>query len=57
MGTTDLDVIGTKANALVNSVQQNIQISINAQNTDFSTIGADFLDFSEGNPFGDPENN
>ena len=57
VGTTDLDLSGTKANALVNSVSEDNQISQNEQNTDFSTIGADFLDFSEGNPFGDPENN
>ena len=27
------------------------------QNTDFGTIGGGFLDFTENNPFGDPENN
>ena len=32
-------------------------ISSNEQNDDFGTIGGDFLDFSENNPFGDPENN
>ena len=33
------------------------RISSNEQNDDFSTLAADFLDFSEDNPFGDPENN
>ena len=56
-GTTDLDLIGTKAAATVSSAAEDNQISQNEQNTDFSTIGADFLDFSEANPFGDPENN
>ena len=32
------------------------KISENEQNTDFTTF-SDFLDFSENNPFGDPENN
>ena len=56
-GTTDLDIVGTKAAATVSSAAEDNQISQNEQNTDFSTIGADFLDFSEANPFGDPENN
>lgn len=56
-GTTDLDLVGTKAAATVSSAAEDNQISQNEQNTDFSTIGADFLDFSEANPFGDPENN
>ena len=57
VGTTNLDNRGTKARALVNTVAEDNQISSNEQNDDFSTIGADFLDFSEANPFGDPENN
>lgn len=56
-GTTSLDLAGTKATATVSAVAEDNQISQNEQNTDFSTIGADFLDFSENNPFGDPENN
>lgn len=56
-GTTDLDIGGTKAAAKLGSVTEDNQISQNEQNTDFSTIGADFLDFTEDNPFGDPENN
>jgi hypothetical protein len=56
-GTTSLDLAGTLATATVSAVAEDNQISQNEQNTDFSTIGADFLDFSENNPFGDPENN
>ena len=41
----------------VSAIAENNLISSNEQNTDFSTLGADFLDFSEDNPFGDPENN
>lgn len=33
------------------------KLSENEQNTDFGTFGDDFLDFSEGNPFGDPSGN
>lgn len=56
-GSTDLDLAGTKAAAIVGSVAEDNQISQNEQNDDFSTISSDFLDFSEDNPFGDPENN
>ena len=56
-GTTSLDLGGTLATATVSAEAEDNQISQNEQNTDFSTIGADFLDFSENNPFGDPENN
>ena len=43
--------------ATVSAVSEDNQISENEQNADFSTLGADFLDFTENNPFGDPENN
>ena len=33
------------------------KLSENEQNTDFGTFGDDFLDFSEGNPFGEPSGN
>jgi len=33
------------------------KLAENEQNTDFGTFGDDFLDFSEGNPFGDPSGN
>ena len=42
---------------LVNSISEDNQISANEQNSAFSSIGVGFLDFSESNPFGDPENN
>ena len=57
IGTTDIDLAGAKSIANVSSVSEDNQISQNEQNLDFSNIIDDFLDFSEGNPFGDPENN
>lgn len=39
------------------AVAEENQISSNEQNDNFSTISDDFLDFTEENPFGDPENN
>lgn len=50
-------VTGLIGTATVSSVSEDNQISQNEQNNDFSTISDDFLDFSEANPFGDPENN
>ena len=41
----------------VNLITEDNRISSNEQNTDFGTIAGDFLDFTEDNPFGDPENN
>ena len=41
----------------VTAIVQENKISANEQNTDFGTIGGGFLDFTENNPFGDPENN
>ena len=41
----------------VTAIVQENKISANEQNTDFGTIGGGFLDFSENNPFGAPENN
>ena len=41
----------------VSSIPEDNRISSNEQNDDFSTLAGDFLDFSEDNPFGDPENN
>lgn len=38
------------------SVAEDNKISSNEQNEEFSTFSADFLDFTENNPFGDPEN-
>jgi len=51
-------VIGLKSGAggVITLVVEDNQLSQNEQNTDFST-GADFIDFSESNPFGDVSNN
>ena len=40
----------------VTAITEDNQLSSNEQNTDFST-GADFIDFTESNPFGDVSNN
>lgn len=48
------------AGGIVTSVSEDNKISQNEQNDDFSpsiSNELDFLDFSENNPFGDPENN
>lgn len=60
VGSTNFDsdypIDGTLySRALVNSVSELNNISQNEQNTDFTNTAADFLDFSESNPFGDPE--
>lgn len=39
------------------AVSEDNKISANEQNLDFTTQSTDFLDFTETNPFGDPENN
>ena len=44
------------AGAFVIAVEEVNQLSNNEQNDTFSTEAASFLDFSETNPFGDPEN-
>jgi hypothetical protein len=51
------EVIGltSGARSVVGIITSDNKISNNEQNTDFQTIGTDFLDFSETNPFGDPE--
>lgn len=56
VGTTDLDPTAAERFALSNvvSVAENNQLSNTEQNTYFDTL-TDFLDFSESNPFGDPE--
>jgi hypothetical protein len=41
----------------VTAIIEDNKISSNEQNDDFGTIAGEFLDFSENNPFGDPENN
>jgi len=58
---SDVAIINTTNNSVsgltVKSVNEINKLSNNEQNTDFSSISDDFLDFSEDNPFGDPENN
>ena len=55
---TSKRVVGLKSGAggVISLVVEDNQLSENEQNTDFST-GADFIDFSESNPFGDVSNN
>lgn len=56
---SSLLTVGDSASNFVSiaSVEEVNKISENEQNIDFSTISGDFLDFTEDNPFGDPENN
>ena len=51
-------VIGLTSGAggVITLVVEDNQLSNNEQNADFST-GADFIDFTESNPFGDVSNN
>ena len=44
------------AGGVITLVTQDNKLSENEQNTDFSS-GADFIDFTESNPFGDVSNN
>mgnify|MGYP000011446688 CR=1 FL=1 len=57
--TTNKSVVGLTSGAggVVTAVFEDNKISSNEQNTDFSPSGLSFLDFTENNPFGDPENN
>tara|TARA_B100000131_G_scaffold291803_1_gene305665 strand:- start:2491 stop:3396 length:906 start_codon:yes stop_codon:yes gene_type:complete len=58
VGTLATDDEGNVSVAgIIEIMNDDNQISQNEQNKDFSTISSDFLDFSEDNPFGDPENN
>ena len=41
---------------IISSVTEDNKISQTEQNTTFSSVSDDFLDFTENNPFGDPEN-
>jgi len=58
---TGLPIVSTSgANGNVLSVSEDNKISENEQNEEFSPSVSnelDFLDFTENNPFGDPENN
>ena len=55
--STGRTITGSESNAsgTVSSYTEDNQLHGNEQNDDFETLGADFLDFSENNPFGDPE--
>ena len=58
VGSLPQDSAGNVSLATISTIlSQDNQISQNEQNTDFKTATSDFLDFSEDNPFGDPENN
>lgn len=49
-------IIGLTSNAsgVITAITEDNQIASNEQNDNFDTIGLDFLDFTETNPFGDP---
>ena len=51
------DSQGLTATRTFSAVGQENKISSTEQNLDFATVGGGFLDFSEDNPFGDPDNN
>lgn len=47
-------VVGSNGSIRVSTVSEINQIAENEQNSDFESISDGFLDFSESNPFGDP---
>ena len=49
--------LGSPSGLYTTATSEENRISNNEQNTDFSNVTDDFLDFSEDNPFGDAENN
>ena len=58
IGSLPQDNAGNVFTATISQLDGEVnQISQNEQNTDFKTDAANFLDFTEDNPFGDPENN
>jgi len=44
----------SNASGVITAITEDNQIASNEQNDNFDTIGLDFLDFTETNPFGDP---
>ena len=54
-GRTNLSIADSSLS--ITAVAEDNKISENEQNTYFSDYVDDFLDFTESNPFGDPENN
>jgi len=47
-------VVGSNGSIRLSTVSEVNQIAENEQNSDFESISSGFLDFSESNPFGDP---
>jgi len=56
---TGRSIIGSKSGSALRilSITEENKLSENEDNTSFTDLIDDFLDFSESNPFGDPENN
>ena len=55
--TTTQGIVIDGVTRTITAVNEENKISENEQNTDFGSIGGGFLDFTESNPFGDPEDN
>lgn len=55
--TTSQGIVIDGVTRTITAVNEENKISENEQNTDFGSIGGGFLDFTESNPFGDPEDN
>lgn len=53
-GTIRLTSNASPTNHIVSAVREDMKQSNTEQNLDFETAAGDFLDFSEDNPFGDP---
>jgi hypothetical protein len=53
--TTTILGLSSGATGVVTAITDNQTTDQSAQNADFNTIGDGFIDFSETNPFGDPE--
>ena len=55
MDSAEIVGLASGARSVVEVITEDNKISNNEQNTDFEGFGGNFLDFSETNPFGDPE--
>ena len=55
MDSAEIRGLTSGARSIVETITSDNKISNNEQNIDFQSAGTDFLDFSETNPFGDPE--
>jgi hypothetical protein len=49
--------LASGANSIVTAITSDNKISNDEQNEDFADVGGNFIDFTETNPFGDPEIN